>query len=69
MGALHLIGWGALFALVLPAGVLTPNLPWYAAMVLPVVFTAGMALFDSADGVLIGVFALAWLTGVRARPT
>lgn len=35
------------------AGVLTPNLPWYAAMVLPVVFMAGMALFDSADGILM----------------
>jgi len=35
------------------AGVLTPNLPWYAAMVLPVVFMAGMTLFDSADGILM----------------
>ncbi|MDJ0324756.1 HoxN/HupN/NixA family nickel/cobalt transporter [Cryobacterium sp. PH31-AA6] len=35
------------------AGVLTPNLPWYAAMVLPIVFMAGMALFDSADGILM----------------
>ncbi len=35
------------------AGVLTVNLPWYAAMVLPIVFMAGMALFDSADGILM----------------
>ncbi|TDW29850.1 high-affinity nickel-transport protein [Cryobacterium psychrophilum] len=35
------------------AGVLTPGLPWYAAMVLPVVFMAGMTLFDSADGILM----------------
>ena len=35
------------------AGVLTPGLPWYAALVLPIVFTAGMALFDSADGILM----------------
>jgi high-affinity nickel-transport protein len=39
------------------AGVLTPHLPWYAAMVLPIVFMAGMALFDSADGILMnGVY-------------
>ncbi|WP_198410623.1 MULTISPECIES: HoxN/HupN/NixA family nickel/cobalt transporter [unclassified Cryobacterium] len=35
------------------AGVLTPGLPWYAALVLPVVFTAGMTLVDSADGILM----------------
>jgi high-affinity nickel-transport protein len=35
------------------AGVSTPNLPWYAVLVLPVVFMAGMALFDSADGILM----------------
>ncbi|TFC44406.1 HoxN/HupN/NixA family nickel/cobalt transporter [Cryobacterium sp. TMT1-21] len=35
------------------AGALTPELPWYAAVVLPVVFMAGMTLFDSADGILM----------------
>jgi high-affinity nickel-transport protein len=43
----------ASISLFVVAGVLTPNLPWYAAMVLPVVFMAGMALFDSADGILM----------------
>jgi high-affinity nickel-transport protein len=35
------------------AGVLTPNLPWYAVLILPILFTAGMTLFDSADGILM----------------
>ena len=35
------------------AGGLAPGLPWYAVLVLPVLFTAGMALFDSADGILM----------------
>ncbi|MEH0108708.1 HoxN/HupN/NixA family nickel/cobalt transporter [Tersicoccus sp. MR15.9] len=35
------------------AGALAPGLPWYAALVLPVLFTAGMSAFDSADGVLM----------------
>ncbi|MCD1145489.1 HoxN/HupN/NixA family nickel/cobalt transporter [Kocuria sp. LUK] len=35
------------------AGGLAPELPWYAVLVLPVLFTAGMTLFDSADGVLM----------------
>lgn len=43
----------ASISLFVVAGVLTPNLPWFAAMVLPIVFMAGMALFDSADGILM----------------
>ncbi|GGC79954.1 nickel/cobalt efflux system [Tersicoccus solisilvae] len=35
------------------AGALAPGLPWYAALVLPVLFTAGMSAFDSADGLLM----------------
>ncbi|MBT1004399.1 HoxN/HupN/NixA family nickel/cobalt transporter [Paenarthrobacter sp. DKR-5] len=35
------------------AGALTPGLPRYAVLVLPLLFTAGMALFDSADGVFM----------------
>ncbi|MFI7582981.1 HoxN/HupN/NixA family nickel/cobalt transporter [Kocuria sp. M1N1S27] len=35
------------------AGTLAPSLPWYAAMVLPVLFTAGMTAFDSADGLMM----------------
>jgi high-affinity nickel-transport protein len=33
------------------AGALTPGVPPLAALVLPLLFTAGMTLFDSADGV------------------
>ncbi|WP_323508513.1 hypothetical protein [Cryobacterium sp. 10I1] len=29
------------------------DLPWYAALALPVIFMAGMALSDSADGILM----------------
>lgn len=35
------------------AGTLAPSLPWYATMVLPVLFTAGMTAFDSADGLMM----------------
>ncbi|MGQ1799051.1 HoxN/HupN/NixA family nickel/cobalt transporter [Kocuria oceani] len=35
------------------AGTLAPGLPWYAVMVLPVLFTAGMTAFDSADGLMM----------------
>ena len=35
------------------AGVLTPALTWYAVLVLPILFTAGMTLFDSADGIFM----------------
>lgn len=35
------------------AGALTPGLPRFAVLVLPLLFTAGMALFDSADGVFM----------------
>lgn len=36
---------------VLPASAL----PWYAILVLPVLFTAGMTLFDSLDGIFMCV--------------
>lgn len=35
------------------AGALAPGLPWYATIVLPVLFTAGMTAFDSADGLMM----------------
>jgi high-affinity nickel-transport protein len=35
------------------SGGLTPGLPWYAVLVIPVVFMSGMVLFDSADGILM----------------
>lgn len=39
-----------LFAL---AGTFTRALPWYAVVVLPILLTAGMTLFDTLDGVLV----------------
>ena len=39
--------------LVLAAGSAAFVLPWYAILVLPVLFAAGMSLFDTADGVLM----------------
>jgi high-affinity nickel-transport protein len=39
--------------LVLAAGTAAFTLPWYAILVLPVLFAAGMSLFDTADGVLM----------------
>jgi high-affinity nickel-transport protein len=35
------------------ASALAPGLPWYSVLVLPVLFTAGMTLFDSADGFMM----------------
>lgn len=39
--------------LVLAAGSAAFVLPWYAILVLPVLFAAGMTLFDSADGIVM----------------
>lgn len=39
--------------LILAGGVATSTLPWYAVLVLPVLFAAGMTLFDTADGILM----------------
>jgi len=39
--------------LVLAGGTAALSLPWYAVLVLPVLFAAGMTLFDAADGVLM----------------
>lgn len=39
--------------LVLAAGSAAFVLPWYAILVLPVLFAAGMTLFDTADGILM----------------
>ena len=39
--------------LVLAAGTAAFVLPWYAILVLPILFAAGMSLFDTADGVLM----------------
>lgn len=39
--------------LVLAGGTAALSLPWYAILVLPVLFAAGMTLFDTADGALM----------------
>src|SRR4051812_43626366 len=52
--------------LVLAAGTAAFVLPWYAILVLPVLFTAGMSVFDTADGVLMSrAYGWALLKPVR----
>lgn len=52
--------------LVLAAGTAAFVLPWYAILVLPVLFAAGMSLFDTADGVLMSrAYGWAFLRPVR----
>jgi high-affinity nickel-transport protein len=52
--------------LVLAAGSAAFVLPWYAILVLPVLFAAGMSLFDTADGVLMArAYGWAFLKPVR----
>jgi nickel/cobalt transporter (NiCoT) family protein len=52
--------------LVLAAGSAAFTLPWYAILVLPVLFAAGMSLFDTADGVLMSrAYGWAFLKPVR----
>src|SRR3954451_17931975 len=54
--------------LVLAAGSAAFVLPWYAILVLPVLFAAGMSLFDTADGVLMSrAYGWAFLKPVRKR--
>ena len=52
--------------LVLAGGTASVSLPWYAVLVLPVLFAAGMTLFDTADGVLMA-YAYHWAAGRRLR--
>lgn len=47
-------------------GAATMALPWYAILVLPIVFAAGMALFDSLDGWMMGQ-AYSWAGADSAR--
>jgi len=52
--------------LVLAAGSAAFVLPWYAILVLPVLFAAGMSLFDTADGVFMSrAYGWAFLRPVR----
>jgi high-affinity nickel-transport protein len=51
--------------LVLAAGA-AAALPWYAILVLPVLFAAGMSLFDTADGVFMArAYGWAFLKPIR----
>ncbi|MBV9142144.1 MAG: HoxN/HupN/NixA family nickel/cobalt transporter [Pseudonocardiales bacterium] len=45
--------------LVLAAGAAALALPWYAILVLPILFAAGMSMFDTADGCFMN-FAYGW---------
>jgi high-affinity nickel-transport protein len=45
--------------LALGGGVAAAGLPWYAVLCLPILFTAGMALMDTADGAFMNV-AYGW---------
>lgn len=52
--------------LVLAAGTAAFTLPWYAILVLPVLFAAGMSLFDALDGILMTrAYGWAFLQPVR----
>jgi high-affinity nickel-transport protein len=52
--------------LVLAAGTAAFTLPWYAILVLPVLFAAGMSLFDTADGVFMArAYGWAFLKPIR----
>jgi nickel/cobalt transporter (NiCoT) family protein len=52
--------------LVLAAGTAAFTLPWYAILVLPVLFAAGMSLFDAIDGILMSrAYGWAFLQPIR----
>lgn len=52
--------------LVLAGGTAAGGVPWYAVLVLPVLFAAGMTLFDGADGILMArAYRWAFLTPHR----
>jgi nickel/cobalt transporter (NiCoT) family protein len=52
--------------LVLAAGTAALTLPWYAILVLPVLFAAGMSLFDAVDGILMSrAYGWAFLKPIR----
>jgi len=51
---------------VIAGGAATLALPWYAVLTLPVIFTAGMALFDTLDGLLMS-YTYSWASANSAR--
>ena len=52
--------------LVVAAGSLAAGLPWYGVLCLPILFAAGMVLFDSLDGVFVS-FAYSWALADSSR--
>ncbi|WP_174185664.1 HoxN/HupN/NixA family nickel/cobalt transporter [Nocardia barduliensis] len=52
--------------LVIAGGAAATGLPWYSILVLPVLFSAGMALFDSLDGSFMS-FAYDWAFAAPVR--
>jgi nickel/cobalt transporter (NiCoT) family protein len=52
--------------LVLAAGAAAFALPWYAILVLPILFAAGMSVFDTADGCFMN-FAYGWALAKPVR--
>ena len=52
--------------LVLASSGAASGLPWYAVLVLPLLFAAGMSLFDTLDGAFMSV-AYAWANSSVAR--
>ena len=62
VGALFALGFDTATEVVLLAATAaaeTTGLPWYAVLALPVLFSAGVTLFDTLDGVFMG-FAYGW---------
>ncbi|MFD0925924.1 Nickel transporter NicT [Williamsia deligens] len=53
-------------SLLVLAGTAAVSLPWYAILTLPVLFTAGMSLFDSLDGAVMH-YAYGWAHQRPAR--
>jgi high-affinity nickel-transport protein len=52
--------------LVVAGGVAAASMPWYAVLVIPVLFAAGMCLFDTADGIVMSAaYRWAFVTPVR----
>lgn len=52
--------------LVLAAGTAVLTLPWYAILVLPMLFAAGMSLFDALDGIFMSrAYGWAFLKPIR----
>jgi high-affinity nickel-transport protein len=52
--------------LVLAGGAAAFSLPWYAILTLPVLFAAGMSLFDAADGIFMArAYGWAFLKPIR----